>query len=244
MTVRRLRLVTWNIHRGRGSDRVLDVARIGRELRAHGADVACVQEIVANRRLPPERSQARLIAEATGFPHAAVGLNCVRPEGVYGNATFSRHPFAAAENVDLSVRFQIHRGALWTAVDAGGVLVHILNAHLGFAGLEQRAQFRRAIDFLDDAAGASAPVVFLGDTNDWRHRLHAAAIARGFAPAIGSAEDPGPATFPSTAPLGALDKIFVRGPVRVVRAHVTRTAAARAASDHLPVVADLEVGRA
>lgn len=223
---------------------MLDVARIGRELRSHDADVVCVQEIVANRRLPPERSQARILAEALGVGHAAVGLNCVRPEGVYGNATFSRHAIAEAENLDLSIRLQIHRGGLYTAVDLGGTLLHVLNVHLGFAGLEQRAQFRRAADFLDETAGEGAPAVLLGDTNDWRHRLHAAAADRGFSLAIGAADDAGPATFPSRAPLGALDKIFVRGPVRVVRAHVTRTAAARDASDHLPVVADLEVRRA
>ena len=42
-------------------------------------------------------------------------------------------------------------------------------------------------------------------------------------------------------PVGALDKVFVRGAVKEGRAHPSRLALARVASDHLPVIVDLEV---
>jgi endonuclease/exonuclease/phosphatase family metal-dependent hydrolase len=49
------------------------------------------------------------------------------------------------------------------------------------------------------------------------------------------------ATFPATFPVFALDRLWVhpRGALRSLVAH--RTGAARLASDHLPVVADIEV---
>ncbi|HEX9730542.1 MAG TPA: endonuclease, partial [Thermoanaerobaculia bacterium] len=49
-----------------------------------------------------------------------------------------------------------------------------------------------------------------------------------------------PATFPATSPLLALDRIYARG-VRVIDVRTHQSAAARRGSDHLPVVASIEV---
>jgi endonuclease/exonuclease/phosphatase family metal-dependent hydrolase len=48
-------------------------------------------------------------------------------------------------------------------------------------------------------------------------------------------------TFPSYAPMRALDSIYVRGDLHVVHLQTGRIAAARAASDHLPLIADLHI---
>ena len=49
-----------------------------------------------------------------------------------------------------------------------------------------------------------------------------------------------PASFPSTRPVLALDRIYSRG-VEVVEIGTHKSAAARSASDHLPVVARIEL---
>lgn len=238
----RLRIVSYNIHRGRGMDRVRDVARIADVLRHHEPDIAAVQEIVANRAWDAEGSQLRVLAERTGLPHATTALNCIRREGVYGNATLSRFPIDVAENFDVSLPLQIARGVLYTRHRLPHGVLHVLNAHLGFAGIEQRLQLRHAFKLLEDYASPDEPVVALGDMNDWRHRIAGSvAIPAGWRCAIGDAADAGPPTFPSREPIGALDKVFVRGPVVVLRAHVSRLALAKVASDHLPVIADLEI---
>jgi endonuclease/exonuclease/phosphatase family metal-dependent hydrolase len=46
-------------------------------------------------------------------------------------------------------------------------------------------------------------------------------------------------TYPSAEPQARIDYVFVSREVRVDRAYVPTTGALRAASDHLPVVADL-----
>ncbi|HEX8386671.1 MAG TPA: hypothetical protein VF576_10830, partial [Rubricoccaceae bacterium] len=52
-----------------------------------------------------------------------------------------------------------------------------------------------------------------------------------------------PASYPSVRPVLALDRLYARGArVLDIRAHTS--AAARRGSDHLPVVATVEVGRA
>jgi hypothetical protein len=52
---------------------------------------------------------------------------------------------------------------------------------------------------------------------------------------------PGPRTFPATLPLFSLDRIWVVPRSRLQRIWVHRSAAARRASDHLPIVAELRL---
>ena len=55
-------------------------------------------------------------------------------------------------------------------------------------------------------------VVYAGDMNDWRHRLYPQVLSgAGFRCAVGDDDDPGHATYPSWMPIGALDKVFVKG---------------------------------
>jgi endonuclease/exonuclease/phosphatase family metal-dependent hydrolase len=49
-------------------------------------------------------------------------------------------------------------------------------------------------------------------------------------------------TYPSFSPTGALDKIYFRGPLRLTGARSCRLGVSRVASDHLPIIADFEIG--
>jgi endonuclease/exonuclease/phosphatase family metal-dependent hydrolase len=49
-------------------------------------------------------------------------------------------------------------------------------------------------------------------------------------------------TFPAALPLRPLDGLWIRGAVTLVAAHAVKTQATQAASDHLPIVADVEIG--
>jgi endonuclease/exonuclease/phosphatase family metal-dependent hydrolase len=55
---------------------------------------------------------------------------------------------------------------------------------------------------------------------------------------------PGPRTFPAPFPLFSLDRIWVTPRWRMRRLWVHRSPLARAASDHLPLVAELDLGAA
>ena len=48
-------------------------------------------------------------------------------------------------------------------------------------------------------------------------------------------------TYPSFSPQGGLDRIYHRGPLRLVSAHSCRLQIARVASDHLPILAEFVV---
>ena len=55
---------------------------------------------------------------------------------------------------------------------------------------------------------------------------------------------PGPRTFPSSIPIFSLDRVWVAPKTRLRRVWVHRTSAARVASDHLPVLAELLLEKA
>jgi endonuclease/exonuclease/phosphatase family metal-dependent hydrolase len=50
-------------------------------------------------------------------------------------------------------------------------------------------------------------------------------------------------TYPSFSPTGYLDKIYYRGPLRLLGARSCRLGVARVASDHLPIIAEFELSR-
>jgi len=82
----------------------------------------------------------------------------------------------------------------------------------------------------------NSPLVVLGDFNDWlpgRSVVHVLDEMLGRAPRVRS--------FPVGRPLLSLDRIWVRPLDALRRIFVHRTAAARAASDHLPVVGEIEL---
>jgi endonuclease/exonuclease/phosphatase family metal-dependent hydrolase len=238
----RLRLVTYNVHKCVGTDRALDVGRVADVLRHYEPDVVCLQEVLWSPGANGAQAQPRLIADALGMRHGAVGLNCRRRAGVYGNVTLSRLPVELSTNLDLTVRFKKPRGALYTRVQVGGARVHVFNVHLGLLRFERAIQMQNLVDQVPELAGQDEPVVVLGDTNDWRNRLGVGVCTgAGLRCVTGSDTEPGHATFPSWYPVGALDKVFCNDRLRLLRAYPSRLALARLASDHLPMVVDFEV---
>lgn len=191
-----------------------------------------------------DHTQPRRLADLLGLPHGAVGLYRNLSGGAWGNVTLSRFPIADSETLDLSlrVRFRRTRGSLYTHLHVHHRTVHLFNVHFGLAAFERKAQVARLLDRVDEVAPHGAPVVVVGDTNDWRNRLVRGELAKsGFRGGTCDDRHPGPATFPSREPVAALDKLYVRGHVRALRHAASRLALATQASDHLPVLVELEL---
>lgn len=240
----KFRVLTYNVHQCVGTDRHRDIGRVAEVIRHHAPDVVCLQEVVCHDHDRPEHAQPRHFAELLGMPYSAVGLYRKLKDGAWGNVTLSRFPVHETGAVDLShrVRLRRTRAALYTQIHVHGRTVHLFNLHFGLAGFERSHQMKRLLTRADEVAPHGAPVVLIGDTNDWRNKLiRGRAADAGFTSATCHAKHAGPATFPSTEPVAALDKVFLRGHVRAVRSSVSRLALARLASDHLPVLVELEL---
>ncbi len=246
----RLRLLTYNIHRAIGLDRRFRPERVAAILADHGADVVLLQEVDEGVPRSRELNLARELAEAAGYPYFALGHNVSLRRGYYGNATLSRLPIVRERNIDLTIGRRKRRGCQHTTLDLGASRAEgrfeVFNLHLGLSARERRRQVARLAESPEVAGLAPGmPCVIGGDFNDWRSLLRPAFVGDlGFLCATDRPTRGGPSslrTFPSFSPQGSLDKLYVRG-VRAVHAvYRCRHRSARVASDHLPIICDIEI---
>ena len=246
----RLRILSYNIHRAIGVDRRFRPERIVEIVESHEPDIALLQEVDEGVPRSRELNLGRELAQALGYEHYAIGHNVKLPKGRYGNATLSRYPILRERNIDLTIGFRKRRGCQHTLVAvpaAHGRLrrLEVFNLHLGLSARERERQLGvllRAREFA--SLPFEVPCVVGGDFNDWRSLLRPFFVDMlAFRSATGGdgRRDRAIKTFPSFFPQGSLDRIYFRGPLRLVAGRRCRMALSRVASDHLPVVADFEL---
>ena len=175
-TAKRLRIATYNIHKGVTSRRNrIHELRAG--LHALDADVVFLQEVQGRNDLHagqfdnwPEIAQHTFLA-GDRWAEAVYGRNSVREDGDHGNAVLSRFPLVSHENIDISDHRFESRGLLHCEFDFDGVAVHCICAHLGLFEESRVRQADAMIARIRSHVPADAPLVIAGDFNDWRHRL-------------------------------------------------------------------------
>ena len=94
------RIVTYNIHKGRGLDRRKRMGWVAEILQGLEPDIVALQEVLSVEGKEPEDHQARFIAEALGFEYRIGETRRLRG-GVYGNVTLSRFPMILEKHYDL-----------------------------------------------------------------------------------------------------------------------------------------------
>lgn len=237
----RLRVVSWNIHKAIGGvDRRYDLQRVTNVLAEEEPHIALLQEVAEGMPSSRFQDQAELLSEALGMPHLAYGREHRFKVGGYGNAILSRFPLSDVHHVDLTVGWRKKRGTITARThvhyDGHTRSVVVFNLHLGLAGSERAKQLARFLECHPFAGlHARTPIIVGGDLNDLWGSLGPRFLSpAGFARA-GSLYN----TFPAMLPLRPLDGIFVRGDLQAASCHARRTNLARAASDHLPLMAEL-----
>jgi endonuclease/exonuclease/phosphatase family metal-dependent hydrolase len=244
----RFRVLSYNIHRAIGLDRRFRPDRIIRIIEHHDPDIVLLQEVDEGVPRSRELDLARELAEALGFPHYAVGHNVTLRKGRYGNATMTRFPILRERNIDLTIGSRKRRGCQHTTIEmreSGSRSRHleVFNLHLGLSARERERQVGllvRSREFADLDRGVSCMVG--GDFNDWRSRLQPI-FHQGLCFDLVTEHANGRpiATHPSFSPRGGLDRIYIRGGLRSHGARRCRMQLSRVASDHLPIIADLEL---
>jgi endonuclease/exonuclease/phosphatase family metal-dependent hydrolase len=226
-----VRVMTWNIHGALGTDRRFDLARVVKTILRHHPDVVALQEVDSRRTVPPASSAFRVLREAVGG-HGVEAKSIIAPDGEYGQVVLSRWPLGAPQIHDITHAEREPRRAIEVEVAAPAGSFKLIATHFGLSLKERRAQARALVAI---ARRHPRTTVMLGDFNEWFWP----ASLRG---ALGR-ELPARtqhATFPSWYPLFRLDRIFCWPPEAMRGSFVDR--AARRASDHLPVLADVAIG--
>jgi endonuclease/exonuclease/phosphatase family metal-dependent hydrolase len=236
---RRLKLLTYNIHSGIGKDHRYDLSRIRRILEQERPAIAALQEIECTA----EVDQVNELAK--GLP-ATASFCATRPatSGSFGLAILSPLRVLNSEKYDLSYGdTREPRYCLRTdlEVDSGAVL-HVFNCHLGLTARERRFQRDR---MLSDAILLSEdlhhPVVLMGDFNDSPVSVIHSSLRRHFQDAFRSTGKRWGPTFRLGIIPIRLDYIYVSPGIRVLDCSARNDGLARVASDHLPVVATVEI---
>lgn len=224
-----MRIATWNLHEAVGVDGRCLPERVARVLAELDADLVALQEF------SPRRGSVDELAEQ--LERAAQAKLVVMPTflkrgRLFGNALLSRSPIVSVEARELAIERREPRNAIDARVEWAGRPLRVLATHLGL----RRTERIRQVEFLDALLDDDAPTVLLGDFNEWRRRGSLAAIERRLTRA------PAPPTFPSPYPVARLDRIFASPSLRISDVHVHRSRSASLASDHLPLVATLDIG--
>jgi endonuclease/exonuclease/phosphatase family metal-dependent hydrolase len=231
-----LRVATYNVHACVGRDGRHDPDRVAAVIGELNADVVALQEFTYPASIALETRTPVTLTTLDRY-ECALGPTRQRTRKTvtecFGNALLTRHPIVEVHRIDLSMERREPRGALAATIDVGGTLLHVLATHLGLRIHERRFQVRQILDYLDSVRDTR--VVVLGDFNDW---LPGRSAAHVLDHRLG--KPPRPATFPVAWPVVALDRIWVH-PRRALRGvSIHATAAARVASDHFPVVAEID----
>lgn len=228
-----LRVATYNVHACVGSDGRHDPDRVAAVVAELDADIVAMQEftypasVAIESRMPVTLTMLDQYECVLGPTRQAVGT-------CFGNALFTRHRVIEVHRFDLSMKRREPRGALAATIEVRGTIVHVLAAHLGLRVHERRFQVQQILEYL--ASVRHTLVVVLGDFNDW---LPGRSVVHVLDDRLG--RPPRPASFPVFWPIVALDRVWVN-PIRALRRIATHTTAtARLASDHYPVVADIDV---
>jgi endonuclease/exonuclease/phosphatase family metal-dependent hydrolase len=239
----KFRVLSYNVHKCIGGvDRKYQPQRIAETIAHFAPDLALLQEVDNGARRSNGDRQVDVLADCLGFEHRVWFPNVqVRGGGEYGNAILSRWPLVEATNVDVTVPPKKRRSVLHAEIrirhDDTDRTVHAFNMHLGLAQFERKIQLRRFLECHPFARlHHETPVIVGGDFNDVWGSLGRLLDPSGFQ----GSERP-PKTFPAWAPLRALDSIYVRGKAILHHVHRGETELSRRASDHRPLLAEVEL---
>ena len=228
-----LTFASYNIHKAVGLDRKRDPERILSVLNEIDADIIALQE--ADRRIG-ERASVLPRAEIDDTRWRVIEV-AKRPRSIgwHGNALLVRRDLEVVSGEALDLPTLEPRGAACGEIMIEGERLRFIGTHLDLSGLRRRDQIRSLLTFVDECAG-DLPTVIMGDFNQWGRSTGAMReFTNGW-----RIITPG-RSYPSRQPVATLDRIVASRHWTLVDAEVHHTGLSAVASDHLPIMATLDL---
>jgi endonuclease/exonuclease/phosphatase family metal-dependent hydrolase len=238
-----LRVMSYNIHHGEGTDGVFDYERLAAIINDQQPDLVALQEVDRGTTRADGVDQAAELARLTGMHHA-YGAAMSYAGGEYGEAILSRWPIIETENFVV----EQHEGSEPRAM----IIVKVRpvrGGEIAFAGthlahdsdadrIEQawRMQMR-----LNDMPYDAIPVILAGDLNatPGSGPMRELIERGGFDDCFSA--DPRP-TYPNVEPDRRIDWILTRpGPSRVFDITALKVIENEPASDHCAILAEIRL---
>ena len=230
-----LTAVSYNIHQCVGTDGKRDPHRIATVIQETKADIIGLQEVDFNSLGAKKSHQLDYLAEATGM-RAVAGPTIRSADIEFGNALLTSREITHVRLHDLTVVRRQPRGVIEAEIVCEGKIIRVLVTHFGLALNERRRQAQSLLKILRQQKASYALTLVIGDINEWRPRGFALYRLNSH---LG--KSPSPRTFPSFFPVFALDRIWVKPRAALLQIKTASNSVARTASDHLPVLATVNV---
>lgn len=253
-----LRVMSWNIRHGLGTDDRVDLERVHQVITAWNPDVVLLQEVDRNTQRSGGVDQATWLGQRMGF-WSAFGAFMPYDGGDYGLAILSRWPLADVQNLTLPPGKHEPRTSLAATTTPqfaapglpggtiGGPGIRLFNVHLDWLD-DDANRFAQAQSLLDQISrdvarrDHGAPAIIGGDFNDVTGSRTLAVMHGSFDHAAKPSGQE--ATFPSdptdSSPATEIDYIFVERGSRLT-AGPAAAIGANGASDHRPVVTVVQI---
>lgn len=239
-----LRCATWNVHRAKGQDGVVDPDRvvdaISSALLPFAGDVLALQEADGECRPHASIFSIDQISEVTGlrYQHESPALRWgTQSDGFLGTILFL-HPRLKRTHADvIDLPGHCHRGVISVETQVEGRACRIMSTHLSLSQPLRIIQMRIIGQYL--RRRPKMQTVLLGDLNEWRPWGGLAFASRLVGTRLRGAA---PRTFPSGTPLLPLDRILTDAPGQVSDVQVINTPQTNMASDHRPLAGVVSVG--
>ena len=234
-STRGLRVVSYNIRHGCGSDDKVDLARTAEALRALAPDLVALQEVDCGVRRSGGVDQAAELGRLLGMHHA-FGSFMDYQGGRYGMAFLSRFPILRSHAIRLPPGDE-PRIALRIDVTAPGVgELTAVNVHFNWVG-DDTLRYAQACALAEQLTSIGPRHLVLGDFND-EPGSRTLQLFHGLALEIAKPVT-ARLTYPSPAPVKEIDFVFA-SPRDDWLVHEVRVVEETLASDHRPVLAVIE----
>lgn len=232
-----LRVMTYNIHVGVGIDEKLDLQRIAQVINDQHPDLVGLQEVDRGVKRTEGRDEIAELAKLTSMNYA-FAHNLDYQGGQYGVAVLSRFPISTIDHRKYENKREAERrGMICVEVDIAGKTINFVTTHLDYQYEDGRVfETEQLLQFL---SAKKAPLIVVGDFNDEPTGDAYKLMLTRFEDAWTHTRAKGEGlSYPADKPVKRIDYVFTRQAdrIRAKKAWVVSTLA----SDHLPLVVDLE----
>ena len=232
-----LRIMTYNIHVGVGMDKKLDLQRIADVINKEKPDLVGLQEVDRGVKRTEGKDEIAELAAMTHMDYA-FAHNLDFQGGMYGVAILSKY---LLKNVDHRMfenkREAERRGMLRVEVEIDRQTVNFVTTHLDYQFEDGRVFETEQL--LKNLADVKGPLIVVADLNDEPTGAAYKLVSTKFEDAWVASKAKGDGfSYPADKPVKRIDHIFYRADtVKAKKARVIETLA----SDHVPVVAELDL---
>jgi endonuclease/exonuclease/phosphatase family metal-dependent hydrolase len=233
-----LRVLSYNIHHGRGLDGKLDLPRIARVIRDAAPDLVALQEVDRNTKRTGRVDQSAELGKLTGL-HAGFARAIPLEGGEYGQALLARFHLQGVKGHRLpGKQGQETRIVMEARVQPDGGLPALTFLGTHFQHDDARTREEQAARVNELFGAAAGPVILAGDLNATPDSPPLKVLGKAWSVAAPPGKEL--LTFPADVPRRQIDYVLFRptGAFRVTEARVIEE---KVASDHRPVLVVLEL---